>query len=65
MSWGHKGFARHPLLEALLSVPNINLVCHLTSDLIDDNRDPAHISVLALSISPGVYAVAFPHHKIH
>jgi hypothetical protein len=56
----------HPVLEVLLSVPNINLVTHLASDLLDHHPpNPAQVSLLALPISPGVYASAFLHHKIH
>jgi hypothetical protein len=56
----------HPLFEVLQSAPNVNLlILQFTSDLVDDDQNPAHVSILALSISPGgVYTVAFPHRRV-
>jgi pterin-4a-carbinolamine dehydratase len=54
--------AHHPLLEVLLSVPDLNLVRHLTSDLVDNDQNSAHVSILALSISFDILKVA--HHPL-
>jgi hypothetical protein len=57
--------ACHSLFEILLCVPNVYLVRHLTSDLVDDDRDPVHSSVLAFASPSGVSAVAVLYLEIH
>jgi hypothetical protein len=57
--------AHHSFLEVLLSVSGINIVHHLTSDLVDDNRNSANASILTFSGASGVSAVAVADFKTH
>jgi hypothetical protein len=56
--------ACHSLFEILLHVPDVYLVCHLTSDLVDDDRDPTCFSALAFASPSGVSAIAVPNLEI-
>jgi hypothetical protein len=51
----------------LLDVPDVTLIHHLTSDLVDDDRDPVlNASILTLAItSPASSAVTLPNFEIH
>ena len=57
--------ARHSLFESLLLVPDIDLVRHFTSDLVNDDRNSADSSILTLSGASWVSAVAVSDFKVH
>jgi hypothetical protein len=57
--------ARHSFLEILLSVSDVIIVCHLASDLVDDNPNSENASLLTFSGASGVSAVAVADSKIH
>jgi hypothetical protein len=57
--------AHHSFLEILLSTSDVNLVCHLASDLVDDNQNSTNASVLTFASASGVSAVAVADFKIH
>jgi hypothetical protein len=56
--------ACHSFLEILLSASDVDLVRHLTSDLVDDNQNSVNASVLSFSGALGVSAVAVTDFKI-
>jgi hypothetical protein len=56
----------HLLLDVLLRVSDVDLVLHLASNLVDDDRNPVYSSILALACSSaGVSAVAVSYLEIH
>ncbi len=56
----------HSLLKVLLHVPDVDLVCHLASNLVDYDQNPVYSSILALACSSGgVSAVAVLYLEIH
>jgi hypothetical protein len=57
--------ARHSFLEVLLSASDVDLVRHLTSDLVDDDRNSTNASVLTFARASGVSAVAVSDFEVH
>jgi hypothetical protein len=57
--------ACHLLLEVMLCVSHADLICHLTSDLVDDGWNSANSSMLAFA-SPlsGISAVAISYLEV-
>jgi hypothetical protein len=49
--------AQHSFVEVLLSVSNVDLVCHLTSDLVDDNWNSTNACILTFACASRVSAV--------
>jgi hypothetical protein len=52
-------------VEVLLGVPDVYLVSQLTSDLVNDYRDPAYSSILAFASPSGISAVPVSHLEAH
>ncbi len=57
--------ACHSFLEVLLSVPDVDLVCHLAGNPVDDDRHSAKTSVLTLAWSSASSTVAVPYFEVH
>ena len=49
--------ALHLVFEMLLGISNIKQVCYLTGDPVDNNWNPANISVVALATPAPAVAV--------
>jgi hypothetical protein len=50
--------ACHSFLEVLLSVANVELIHHPSSNLVDSHWNSTNVSVLTFACASGVYAVA-------
>ncbi len=57
--------ACHPLLEVLLRIPDVDLICHVASNFVNDYRYSTHSSILALASTSGISAVAISDFEIH
>jgi hypothetical protein len=57
--------ACHLFLEIMLRISDIDLILHLTSDLVDNDRNSANSSILAFARTSGISAVIIVHLEVH